>query len=73
MVGQDQAMGQNGLYPLSRHSRSYTDKMLADWANWLKDQTKSARAIYAYFNNDAETHAIDDARRLHEAVVKQGC
>jgi len=33
-----------------RYSGNYTDKMLADWANWLKEQTKNARAI-----NNAKT------------------
>ncbi|HLB74299.1 MAG TPA: DUF72 domain-containing protein [Sedimentisphaerales bacterium] len=56
-----------------RYGGSYTDRMLADWANWIKQNKNSVTAIYAYFNNDAEAHAIDDARNLHEAVVKQGC
>ncbi|MCJ7559466.1 DUF72 domain-containing protein [Candidatus Bathyarchaeota archaeon] len=47
-----------------RYSGNYTDKMLADWANWLKKQTKNAHAIYAYFNNDA--HAINNAKTLKE-------
>jgi uncharacterized protein YecE (DUF72 family) len=47
-----------------RYSGSYTDKMLADWVNWLKEQTKNARAIYAYFNNDADAHAINNATTL---------
>jgi uncharacterized protein YecE (DUF72 family) len=47
-----------------RYSGNYTDKMLADWANWLKEQTKNARAIYAYFNNDADAHAINNATTL---------
>ncbi len=47
-----------------RYSGCYTDRMLADWANWLKDQTKSARTIYAYFNNDAYAYAITNATTL---------
>jgi len=53
-----------------RYSGNYTDKMLADWANWLKKQTKNARAICAYFNNDADAHAINNAKQLREKVLR---
>jgi uncharacterized protein YecE (DUF72 family) len=43
--------------------------MLADWANWLKEQTKNARAIYAYFNNDADAHAINNAKQLKNLLA----
>jgi len=52
-----------------RYSGSYTDKMLADWANWLKEQTKNASAIYAYFNNDADAHAINNAKQLKNLLA----
>lgn len=47
-----------------RYAGNYTDAMLADWADWLRKQRKDIRAIYAYFNNDVEGHAINNARTL---------
>ena len=38
--------------------------MLQDWADWMKSRIGSVRAIYAYFNNDIEGHALDNARTL---------
>jgi uncharacterized protein YecE (DUF72 family) len=47
-----------------RYAGNYTDAMLEDWAQWLRDQQKKASAIYAYFNNDVEGHAIRNATTL---------
>ena len=47
-----------------RYAGSYPDAMLAEWAQWLRDQTKTVRAVYAYFNNDLEGHAINNAKML---------
>ena len=55
-----------------RYSGNYSDRMLAEWSNWLKEQTKNARAIYAYFNNDADAHAIDNARTLRRELHLTG-
>lgn len=51
-----------------RYAGNYTDAMLGGWARWLKDQTGTARAVYAYFNNDVDGHAIHNARTLREAM-----
>ncbi len=47
-----------------RYAGSYTESMLSDWAQWLRDQAKNVRAVYAYFNNDVEGHAINNAKTL---------
>ena len=52
-----------------RYSGNYTDKMLADWAGWIRENRKSATAIYAYFNNDADAHAINDAKQLKNLIA----
>lgn len=54
--------------PSGRYAGNYTDAMLGEWADWLKDQARSARAIYAYFNNDIDGHAIGNAGTLREAM-----
>ena len=47
-----------------RYAGSYTDRLLAEWADWLADQRDKVRAMYAYFNNDVEGHAINNATTL---------
>jgi len=52
-----------------RYAGKYTDAMLAEWADWLRDQRSKVRAIYAYFNNDIDGHAIHNARTLREFLM----
>jgi len=47
-----------------RYSGNYPKPQLQNWAKWLKDQAKDVSAIYAYFNNDAQGHAIINAKQL---------
>lgn len=47
-----------------RYGGNYPDHVLQDWAGWMKSQAGSVRALYAYFNNDAEGHALENARTL---------
>ncbi len=49
-----------------RYSGSYSKSALQNWAKWLKQQTKQARSIYTYFNNDAHAHAIKNAKQLKQ-------
>jgi len=51
-----------------RYSGSYSKSQLQDWANWLRNQTPKARAIYVYFNNDSQAHAIKNAKQLKELI-----
>ena len=48
-----------------RYAGSYPKSALQDWAAWLEERAKKARAIYAYFNNDIGGHAIKNAKQLH--------
>jgi len=52
-----------------RYSGSYTNKMLADWAGWIRENKKNVTGIYAYFNNDADAHAIDNAKQLKNLLA----
>lgn len=47
-----------------RYAGNYPKSALQDWTQWLKDQAKKARGIYAYFNNDIGGHAIKNATML---------
>jgi uncharacterized protein YecE (DUF72 family) len=51
-----------------RYAGSYTDAMLAEWADWLSDQRDKVRAVYAYFNNDVEGHALNNATTLRRLL-----
>jgi uncharacterized protein YecE (DUF72 family) len=51
-----------------RYSGSYSKSQLQDWADWLKDQAKNVNAIYVYFNNDTQAHAIKNAKQLKEEI-----
>ncbi|WP_237751477.1 DUF72 domain-containing protein [Sphingobium sp. DC-2] len=42
----------------------YPEAQLRDWAEWMRDQARHGRAVWAYFNNDMEAHAIADALAL---------
>ncbi len=51
--------GSTGLY------RSYySDEELADWAERLTNLTANLKAVYIYFNNDAEAFAVRNAMTL---------
>ncbi len=52
-----------------RYAGNYTDAMLEEWAGWLKGQRKNVRAVYAYFNNDVEGHAVNNARTLRSLLT----
>ncbi len=51
-----------------RYAGDYSESQLREWAEWLKDQAQKARAIYAYFNNDARGHAVKNAKQLIEQL-----
>jgi len=53
-----------------RYSGSYSDVELQAWADWIKLQSKTASRIYAYFNNDAQAHAIKNAQTLKELLSR---
>ncbi|HTM54801.1 MAG TPA: DUF72 domain-containing protein [Pirellulales bacterium] len=51
-----------------KYSGSYTKRQLRSWAKWMRDAAENGARVYAYFNNDAEAHAIHTARTLRELV-----
>ncbi|WP_245409589.1 DUF72 domain-containing protein [Allosphingosinicella vermicomposti] len=48
----------------------YSDEALSDWTDWMADQARQGRDVWAYFNNDIDAHAIHDAQTL-KAMVRQ--
>jgi len=48
----------------------YSDERLLHWSDWIAEQSRGGRPVWAYFNNDMEAHAIHDAQTLR-AMVRQ--
>jgi uncharacterized protein YecE (DUF72 family) len=48
----------------------YPDERLLDWADWIVDQARQSRKVWAYFNNDIDGHAVQDALTL-KAMIAQ--
>jgi uncharacterized protein YecE (DUF72 family) len=48
----------------------YSDAGLLSWTDWMVQQARAGREIWAYFNNDIDAHAIHDAQTL-KAMVRQ--
>jgi uncharacterized protein YecE (DUF72 family) len=48
----------------------YSDEGLLSWTDWIVEQAKSGRAVWCYFNNDIDAHAIRDALTLRAMVAQ---
>jgi len=58
--------GSTGLY-----SSCYSDEELADWARKMTNLAVNLKAVYIYFNNDAEAFAVRNAVTLRDYLVTQ--
>ena len=56
--------GSIGLY-----ESCYSDKELEEWAKRLSDLGGNLKAVYIYFNNDADAYAISNAQRLRHMLT----
>ena len=54
-----------------RYGGRYPDEAIAAWAERMTRWSLDGRSVWAYFNNDAEGHAVTDALRLREAIARQ--
>jgi uncharacterized protein YecE (DUF72 family) len=52
-----------------RYSGSYTPEQLRAEAQWIKQQLADGKDLYAYFNNDAQGHAVTNAADLRRYVL----
>ena len=57
--------GSSGLY-----SSYYSDEELSDWAGKIYHLGQGLKAIYIYFNNDAQAFAVRNARTLARQLVE---
>ena len=49
-------------------AHDYTRKELEPWANFCREQAAAGRTVYAYFNNDVNVRAPENAKMLMEMV-----
>ena len=52
-----------------RYSGRYPDRVLDEWAAFLARQLEAGRQVFAFFNNDIDAQAPDDARRLRQRLA----
>ncbi|MAF85112.1 MAG: hypothetical protein CL875_01295 [Dehalococcoidales bacterium] len=53
------------------YSSCYSDDELADWAKRLTNLAANLKAVYIYFNNDAEVFAVRNAKTLRGYLETQ--
>jgi uncharacterized protein YecE (DUF72 family) len=53
---------------LGKYWGRYPDERLLAWTDWIGEQVAGGRPVWAYFNNDPEAHAIEDALTLRSMV-----
>lgn len=56
--------------PTGKYQGNYSRSALRGWANWIKDNVKGKKAVFAYFNNDIHAYAIHNAKQLKEQSRK---
>jgi uncharacterized protein YecE (DUF72 family) len=55
---------------IGKYYGRYPDETLLCWSDWIADQARIGRPVWAYFNNDPEAHAIHDAQTLRGMVLQ---
>ncbi len=53
----------------NHYEGSYGHQALSAWAQWIKKRLRDGHDAYAYFNNDAEGHAVENAASLKRYVL----
>lgn len=56
--------GTQGLY-----SSCYSEEELSRWSQGIIQLGKNLKEVYIYFNNDAEAHAVINAKRLRQMLT----
>jgi uncharacterized protein YecE (DUF72 family) len=52
-----------------RYSGSYSSEKLKAEARWIKQQLASGKDVFAYFNNDAQGYAVENALDLRRYIL----
>jgi uncharacterized protein YecE (DUF72 family) len=51
-----------------KYAGRYQDRVLDEWAAFLRPHIEAGRHVYVYFNNDIDAQAPTDARRLRDRL-----
>lgn len=54
----------------SKYRGRYPDNVLQDWADWMTAEARQGRNVWAYFNNDYDADAVQDALTLRAMVAQ---
>jgi len=57
--------------PAGKYRGQYSDGALRDWAGFIRNAKRRAKAVYCYFDNDEAGYAALDAMRLREMLGKK--
>jgi uncharacterized protein YecE (DUF72 family) len=49
-----------------KYQGGYPEPTLRSWWRWRQKQVQGGKHLFVYFNNEAEAHAVRDARRLRQ-------
>jgi uncharacterized protein YecE (DUF72 family) len=52
-----------------RYAGNYSKPLLKNWSDWIKDNRKGVRTVYAYFNNDYNAYAVSNAKTFKEHLL----
>lgn len=55
---------------VGKYRGRYPEERLLDHADWIARESRKGRPVWAYFNNDPEAHAIQDALNLRTMVAQ---
>ena len=53
----------------AHYSGSYSSEKLKAEARWIKQQLAGGKDVFAYFNNDAQGYAVENAVELRRYVI----
>ena len=56
----------------ARYGGRYPEAVLEAWVSRIRAWRDDGREIWAFFNNDIDGHAVEDARRLRDLVGRSG-
>jgi len=54
--------------PTGRYQGNYSKSALREWSEWIRENMKGKKAVFAYFNNDYNAYAIYNAKTLKEQI-----
>ncbi len=54
-----------------KYQGNYPDKMIEKWAEWVKENSRGVKRVFAYFNNDLKGYAVKNAMSLRKFLKEK--